>query len=253
MALGWCARSELSERLCQVNLLETQKSRATNGEMSLGCHVYSCVHRFPGAACAHFDRLIHKFLMNTRLIRLYVRPYAAHVPLCVCVCARARTFIRPRANSSGSYLSYLFTRPSALSFIGTDYTADLPPSCQILRPGSCSGRIRGAFLMFVTQFCRSRSPRMSSFLCSLSRLPSQSFLFSPASNRCLSRESRSSWLPWLPTGRSLAHNLSLSIPVSHASPVSTYSSPSIFVCGPLYSRLSFSPRSVPPRSHDPLR
>lgn len=88
MALGWCARSELSERLRQVNLLETQKSRATNGEMSLGCHVYSCVRRFPGAACARFDRLIHKFLMNTRLIRLCVRPYAAHVPVCVCVRAR---------------------------------------------------------------------------------------------------------------------------------------------------------------------
>lgn len=92
MALGWCARSELSERLCQVNLLETQKSRATNEEMSLGCHVYSCVHRFPGAACTRFDRLIHKFLMNTRLIRLCICPYAAHVPVCVCVCERARAF-----------------------------------------------------------------------------------------------------------------------------------------------------------------
>lgn len=89
MTLGWCARSELSERLRQVNLLETQKSRATNGEMSLGCHVFSCVHHFPDAACARFDRLIHKFLMNTRLIRLCVCPYAAHVPICVCV--RART------------------------------------------------------------------------------------------------------------------------------------------------------------------
>lgn len=130
---------------------------------------------------------------------------------CPFVCACARALSRPRANSSGSYLSYLFTRPSALSFIGTDYTADLPPSCQILRPGSCSGRIRGAFLVFVTQLCRSRSPRMSSFLCSLSRRPSLSFLFSPASNRCLSRESRSSRFPWLLTGRSLTRSQSVFI------------------------------------------
>lgn len=82
---GALARSELSKRLCQVNLLETPKSRATNGEMSLDCHVYSCAHRFPGAACARFDRLIHKFVMNTRLIRLCIRPYAAHVPVGVCV------------------------------------------------------------------------------------------------------------------------------------------------------------------------
>lgn len=127
------------------------------------------------AACARFDRLIHKFLMNARLIRLCIRPYAARVPVCVCVCVRA--FSRPRTNSSSSYLSYLFTRPSALSFIGTDYTADLAPPCQILRPGSCSGRIRGAFLVFVTQFCLSRSPRMSSFVCSLSRRPSRGCCF----------------------------------------------------------------------------
>lgn len=49
----------------------------------------------PNAACARFDRLIHKFLMNARLIRLCIRPYAARVPVCVCVCVhsadRART------------------------------------------------------------------------------------------------------------------------------------------------------------------
>lgn len=37
--------------------------------------------------------------------------------------------------------------------------------------------------------------------------------FPPASNRCLSRESRSSWLPWLLTRRSLARSLAHSLTI----------------------------------------
>lgn len=90
MALEWCARSKLSERLCQINLLETQKSSAV-----------MCIHVCSAFRVPHvhvFDRLIHKFLMNTRLIRLYRTSTLTQPP--PHMLARVRLCVRARSHSA---------------------------------------------------------------------------------------------------------------------------------------------------------
>lgn len=92
VALGWraLARNSPSDYAKLIYLKRRNPGYKWGDEPPLSC-VFMCApfSRAPrNAACARFHRLIHKFLMNTRLIRLCIRPYAATG---ACLCARVHS------------------------------------------------------------------------------------------------------------------------------------------------------------------
>lgn len=164
---------------------------------------------------------------------------------------RARASSRPRANSCGLYLSYLFTRPSALSFIGTDYTADLPPSCQILRPGKLLWSDSGCVSCVchpVLSFPLS-TDEFISLLSKQTSISEFSFFQPPVIDACPVNPGRLGSRGSRPAARSQSVFINPRL--------SRFSLLHFFISLHLCLRPSlfpfFSPRSLPPRSHDPLR
>lgn len=103
------ARNSPSDYAKLIYLKRRNPGYKWGDEPPLSC-VFMCapLSRAPrNAACARFHRLIHKFLMNTRLIRLCIRPYAATG---ACLCARA--CIQPTARKQFQFVPVILIHPS---------------------------------------------------------------------------------------------------------------------------------------------